>query len=158
MDRKKVIKARYCLVVYEDGSISLEEDKRENVSKPKSASEVMLPFPNASMRIQQILFVLQKVRGSSDIYRDNLYDKKNPIEIRDILIEAIKYSAKIFGVNYSSVQDKLCRQMGMNIDDWTRPLNLWLEDNDSSEIVACLLKNVSSRNKMEDTKAIEDFF
>lgn len=138
----KIIKS-YKVDVYEDGSLKIREDVTRE-SKKRNAGNAF----KTSRRIFLIIEVLKYVREHNK-------DHVSAVVAFDAGIATVSQNQ---GIARSTVIDKFCRQMGLNMEYWKNSVANWIKSGDCTEIKNKLLKNCCKGYEDFDTRAIVDFF
>ncbi len=185
----KVI-ARYLVEVLDNGEMHwqhaehlfpCEEEMELNWNEPedyrgltlddifKETNELDYPVVRrVSGRIGQALDFLRNVRNSikeldTATFRD-LYEL-GAIHLQPIFKEALAKAAEFNEISYTSVQDKITRQMGISMDAWYGLVERWLiypSNNGNApayaEVKKLLLAHIPQRYDCNDAELIEEFF
>ncbi|MBU3227077.1 hypothetical protein [Clostridium algidicarnis] len=130
------ILAKYELTVYSSGKVNISP--LENFSNDEVLSK-------CSSRIQQILSTINTIK--------TLVAENHDTSDAEIYTNALKKVSEEFGVNFTTISDKLTRQLNLNSEEARTMIFEYLR-NISPEFKNKLLDNVGKNTKESDTIAI----
>lgn len=148
---KKIV-AKLSIEIYDDGSYNVERMPFSSDESDLKNSGIIV-----SERISQILDVLNNVMENKPV---NIKRE----QIGYIISESIQLVARRNSVTPSTVADKLTRQLGWNKEQLVDSVMAWLTcdsnwiKNEENDLKTKILSKCSTKNHINDQKAVEAFF